>query len=214
MLLVVTHDWESTSGNLRRFERATSGDRWQQVDEATQVIVGKSGLAWGMESQSALSVDGPTKREGDGKSPSGAFQLLSEFGIDSSPSSGLPYIAISSSTVCVDDVESKYYNQIIDANSVSKRDWNSGETMLTYGHGIPYKRGLVIGYNTELVPGKGSCIFLHVWHSDRSPTEGCTAMRGAKLDEISKWITPRKKPLFVQLTKHTYSLLKTIWALP
>src|SRR6478672_9757953 len=81
MVLVVTPAWDSTSGSLRRFERATPAAAWRQVGRVVPIVVGRTGLAWD-DRQGTPSVGEPVKREGDGRSPAGAFALDTAFGFD------------------------------------------------------------------------------------------------------------------------------------
>ena len=82
MVLVVTPAWDSTSGSLRRFERDTPTGAWRQVGDVEPIVVGRTGVAWDDRSVRAASGE-PVKREGDGRSPAGAFALDTAFGFDS-----------------------------------------------------------------------------------------------------------------------------------
>src|SRR6476660_2823392 len=66
MVLVVTPAWDSTSGSLRRFERATPAAAWRQVGRVVPIVVGRTGLAWD-DRQGTPTVGEPVKREGDGR---------------------------------------------------------------------------------------------------------------------------------------------------
>src|SRR6478735_6106654 len=46
MVLVVTPAWDSTSGSLRRFERAAPTGAWRQVGGTVAIVVGRTGVAW------------------------------------------------------------------------------------------------------------------------------------------------------------------------
>lgn len=110
------------------------------------------------------------KREGDGKSPAGVFALSSAFGYAPQPLRGsrMPYLNLTSSTECVDDVHSKYYNRIVDRSLVTP-DWNSSEHMRDAGES--YRWGIIVDHNRIVAgdnnppePAGGSCVFLHIWH--------------------------------------------------
>lgn len=111
------------------------------------------------------------RREGDGKTPVGEFGFLYAFGTLPNPGSRLPYLRIDDSYYLVDDVKSRYYNQIVSLRDVD-RDWESAEHMA--GMGRAYAYGLMTDYNFLAVPGVGSGIFLHC--GDRHPTAGCVAI--------------------------------------
>ena len=195
-LLVVTEAPGDIEGQLFRMEWADTG--WRQVGAPIPVVVGRGGV-------------GP-KQEGDGRSPEGVFELGPAFGYASElpPELALPYEAMASGSVCVDDPASAYYNQILDPDTLPEagpgaKDWTSFEAMrrdLAYGDDL-YKWGVVVRYNDSAVPGAGSCIFLHVWRGSESPTAGCTAMAEEDLLSLIGWMEPGlgPNPILVQGTR-------------
>ena len=72
MVLVVTPGWDSTAGTLRRYERGSDADAWRAVGGVVPIVVGRAGVAWD-DSQVRPTAGEPAKREGDGRSPAGAF---------------------------------------------------------------------------------------------------------------------------------------------
>ena len=214
LVVVTTPSWTSTTGSIRRFERARSTSEWRAIDQPTPVVVGRTGIAWGVGFD-GVSTEGPHKREGDGKSPAGMFPLDTVFGFAPPGSMGsvrMPYVQLLASTDCVDDTASVHYNTVVDRGSVSRVDWNSAEHMRS----IPqYEVGVIVGYNAKPpVKPRGSCIFLHVWSGPGSHTAGCTAFDEAKLRELISWLDPEKRPLLVQLTTGDYTTLRARWRLP
>lgn len=218
LLVVTTTGWDSTTGELRRFVRDDVGSAWRREGSAVPVVVGRSGLAWGVGFDS-LAADGattagPRKREGDGRSPAGAFALDRAFGFASPDSTGsfdYPYLPLAPGTECVDDPRSEHYNRVLDRGSVPDVDWTSAERMREISL---YRLGVIVDYNPAPVPGRGSCIFLHVWEGPRSTTVGCTAMDGDALAELVAWLDPRSRPVLVQLPATVYSTLREEWRLP
>ena len=87
-----------------------------------------------------------SNREGDGRSPAGVFALGTAFGYASHALPGLkmPYLSLSPSIECVDDIASRHYNRIVD-RSVVAPDWNSSEHMRNTGKS--YRWGIVIDHN-------------------------------------------------------------------
>ncbi len=214
LVVVMTPDWSSTSGSMRRFERASPTSDWQAIDQPVPVVVGRTGIAWGVGFD-GVSSEGPHKYEGDGKAPAGIFPLDTVFGFaprDSIQAVRLPYVQLLPTTDCVDDTASSQYNTVVDKASVPRVDWNSAEHMRQVGL---YKMGVIVGYNAmSPVRGRGSCIFLHIWAGPRSHTAGCTAFDETKLLEVIRWLDPKKRPLLVQLTANDYANLRTRWKLP
>jgi zinc D-Ala-D-Ala dipeptidase len=214
IVVVITPNWTSTTGRMQRFERATPTSVWRSLDSAVPVVVGRTGIAWGVGFD-GVSAEGPHKREGDGKAPAGFFPLDTAFGFaarDSMPTVKLPYAELLATTDCVDDVASAHYNTVVDKASVPRVDWNSAEHMRAVAQ---YKIGVIVGYNAAPpVKGRGSCIFLHIWAGPDSHTAGCTAFDEAKLRDLMMWLDPTKRPLLVQLTANDYTSLRVRWRLP
>src|SRR5258708_5078546 len=129
LLVVTTSDWSAVEGKLQRFERADVHKKWKPIGEPVTVVVGNNGLGWGA---GAVPVDpqpgAPIKKEGDGKAPAGIFRLSTAFGYAPQEQSGwtMPYVSLTPTVECVDDVNSKFYNRILDRGSVNP-DWNSSE---------------------------------------------------------------------------------------
>ena len=215
-VLVVSRDWDATGAILQCYDRGGIGQSWEPVGGCVTVNIGRTGLAWGRGLHTGSPLPGPIKREGDGKAPAGVFELPQVFGYapeDQVPGVKLPYIALASDIVGVDDVKSKYYNQIVNAGLVPLKDWNSAETMRR-ADGL-YEWGVLVNHNTSpTLPGAGSCIFLHVWRGSDSPTAGCTAMSRQEMIRLVTWLDPRAKPLLVQLPHKVSLHLAGIWGLP
>jgi D-alanyl-D-alanine dipeptidase len=214
LVVVTTPNWSSTTGTLQRFGRATTGSQWRALDRPVPVVVGRTGIAWGVGFDDA-STEGPHKHEGDGKAPAGIFPLDTAFGFappDSIQSVRLPYVQLVPTTDCVDDTASLHYNTVVDRATAPRVDWNSAEHMRQVAQ---YKIGVIVGYNASPpVKGRGSCIFLHIWAGPDSHTAGCTAFDEVKLGEVMRWLDPGKRPLLVQLTAEEYEKLQARWGLP
>lgn len=216
LIVVTTASWDATSGTLRRFERGGDRDPWRAVGDSVAVTVGRAGLAWGDGIHGAAPLDGPVKREGDGKAPAGAFRIAGAFGYaapDSARWIGLPYAHADAGLECVDDTTSVHYNTLVRREAVDVVDWTSSERMRLQDH--QYRWGVVVDHNPE---GRrragGSCIFLHIWRAPGSPTVGCTAMDEQALTTLMRWLDPERQPVLVQLPLAAYSQLAPRWRLP
>ena len=73
LLVAISDSWNSRDANLQLFRRTSATSPWTTVGNPTPVHIGRRGLAWGRGLHPPQS--GPQKREGDGKSPAGAFRL-------------------------------------------------------------------------------------------------------------------------------------------
>ena len=224
MIVVTTSGWAVVEGQLQRYERDTPHQAWQVVGNPISIVVGENGMGWGIgaiatDSPGVRRASDPVKKEGDGRAPAGVFGLGTAFGDASQPLPGLkmPYLSLTPSVECVDDVGSKYYNRIVDRSTVTP-DWNSSEHMRSVGEA--YRWGIVVGLNGIVthtnppVPGGGSCVFLHIWGSSRHSTAGCTAMPQSELETLLTWLDPTRKPLLVQLPVPEYARLAGLWRLP
>lgn len=219
LLVVTTPNWDASAGELRRFVRDAVNAPWLPAGGAVPVVVGRAGLGWGVgfDSLAAAGTEpaGPRKREGDGRSPAGAYSLGQAFGFapaDSMSTIRLPYVPLASTTECVDDTSSAHYNRVLDRGSVADVDWRSAERMREISL---YRLGVLVDYNAAPpVSGRGSCIFVHIWDGPASTTSGCTALDAAELTELVEWLEPEARPALVQLPAATYTILQRDWGLP
>ncbi len=213
LLVVTTAGWDDVRGKLCRHER--QGDAWRRVGECFAVVVGKKGMAWAGEPAAA----GPRKREGDGRSPAGAFRLLEALGYAPAAPAGtrFPYREITGDLHCVDDPASELYNRIVRASELPHPEaplpWKSSERMRRDDD--QYRWLLVVDYNLHPpTPGAGSCIFVHVWRSPEKGTAGCTAMPEERLVELLGWLDPEARPALVLLPEAEYRARASAMGLP
>jgi L,D-peptidoglycan transpeptidase YkuD (ErfK/YbiS/YcfS/YnhG family) len=213
LILVTAEEWTSTVGSLSRYARDSPSSDWRQIGTPTPVTLGRSGLGWGKGLQPD-GIQGPSKIEGDGKSPAGVFTVGKLFGYEPPPRQGfrVAYIRLLESTQCIEDARSRHYNQIVDASAIQLHDWSAAEHMRRTDD--LYRLGVFVNANTEPVTaGRGSCIFIHVWRDGQSPTAGCTAMDLSRLRNLAQWLDATKNPVLVQLPMAEYRKFKRPWRL-
>ena len=212
LVIVTTKDWPTVQGTARLFERKTKGAVWRPFGPAFPVVVGRNGL--GTDPSWLELPSSPIKQEGDGRSPAGRFPLTFTFGADEKPAAAtLPYTKLEEFTECVDDVNSTFYNKVVNRMRVGNFDWKSSEKMATVKP--QYDLGVFVAYNSyPPIDGAGSCIFLHIWKDANTGTAGCTAMERKNLERLVSWLSPKKNPYLVQLTEAEYSDQLTPWNLP
>ena len=188
LVVILSPDMNTTFGVMTRYEK--SAGAYTAVSVAVPVTLGRNGLGWdsGIE---------PLKREGDGKSPAGIFDITSTFGEDSTPNSRMPYLFADDKLICVDDVNDTKYNTMSRLDPVNPP--KSFELMRR--NDAVYRNGAVIDYNRAGISGRGSCIFFHLNHDNKRPTAGCTAMEEQPLLELIHWLDPQKKPRILQIPK-------------
>src|SRR5947209_18738893 len=226
LIVVTTADWNATQGTLVLYERKpqVAGDRqpglvanseWKQVSEAIPVVLGRGGLAWdpALIREHSKLYAGPVKREGDGRSPAGVFDLKGGgFGFAPSLPGSRSYMPLTPTIDCVDDPASVHYGRIVDRARVDRVDWSSSERMRS----VPgYRWGVIVNYNLDNpVRGEGSCIFLHEWNGPTSPTAGCTAMAPNDIETIVRWVKDPERAVLVQIPEPEYQRVRKLWRLP
>ena len=210
-MVVLTNDTGSVEGTFYLFQKDMQG-KWQMVGMSFPALVGKAGMVYG---DGILSFSAEIKkREGDHKTPMGIYGIREAFGYSNKETADLKvrYIQCTPALKCVDDPSSQYYNQIVDEQEVTK-DWDSAEDMLREDH--LYKWGLVIDYNKNpVVPGLGSCIFLHIFRTPQTATEGCTAVDEKNLIRVLKWLEPARNPIFIAFPRNLYKQIYEDLELP
>ena len=196
LIVVTTKNWSTSNGILQRYDK--KGNRWHKTGKAISIKLGRNGIGWGRGLHSIPKDAKIIKKEGDGKAPAGIFTLKQAFGYKPFIVK-YPYVVYKSTDHCVDDVNSKLYNKIVDSRKV-KVDYKSKEHMK-----FPkdyYKYGIVVNHNhideAGAVKGAGSCIFIHI---KKVPTAGCTVMNEKEMKEIIRWLDADKNPLLIQGTQ-------------
>lgn len=218
LLVVVAERWESDGGRLQCFARERVDGEWLPVGNPVAVSLGRAGLAWGRGLHPQVGGAGPEKHDGDGCAPAGIFAITALFGYADpdtpfARAAKLPCLCATRDLKCIDDPASAHYNRIVYQTAIARPDWVSCEDML--GGDERYAVGAVVGHNCDpVVPGAGSCIFLHVWEAPGVPTAGCTAMSLADMTEISAWLDGAAPPLLVQLPQAEYECCREAWGLP
>ncbi len=204
LLVVSTKNWSTSTGSLQRYERQDK--HWKKVGKVIEIKLGRNGLGWGIGLHKVPTDAKIIKQEGDGKAPAGIFKLKQAFGY--LPFNiHYPYKVYKETDHCVDDVNSKYYNKIVDSTKI-KRDYKSHERM-KFSKDY-YKYGIVVDHNgiidgEKSKRGAGSCIFIHI---KNVPTAGCTVMSENEIKEVLNWLDPRAEPLLLQGTEDT---VKVLW---
>lgn len=151
---------------------------WRIFMEPVDAVIGRNGLAPPGE-----------KKEGDGRSPSGIFDLRRAFGYDADAQTKLVYRQVTGLDIWVDDPGASDYNQWATLPTQAKSfEYLKREDNL-------YKYAVVIEYNTApVVPGSGSAIFLHIWRGPDKPTSGCVAISKENLLKLISRLNALDQP--------------------
>ena len=152
---------------LSLYEKNEDG-KWMEI-LSTVAVIGKNGIG--------------KSKEGDMKTPVGAFRFTKAFGILECTQTKIDYVQVDESHYWVDDVNSKYYNQFITIENVEP-DWTSAEHICEYGDLYHYV--LATSYNQECFAGLGSAVFLHCASEETKYTAGCVAIPEEYMLQIVK----------------------------
>lgn len=147
---------------------------------------------YNIEAKAYIGKNGTTKnkKEGDGKTPLGSFELGRILGTQKKINNrnSLEYQEINENMYWIDDSKSKYYNQLVDISKIEK-DWNSAEHLIEYK--TQYEYLIEIRTNPNNIPGIGSAIFLHC--SNNKATAGCVAVSRDTMEKILENIDKNTK---------------------
>jgi len=181
--VLIVIDNNSPFPNQRKvYALEKKGGEWRPAFEPFDAVIGKNGFAAAGK-----------KREGDGKTPSGAFLLQMTFGYDKSINTKMPYHQALFDDIWVDDPKANDYNRWVkksEALDISYEIMRRDDNL--------YKYGIVIEYNTNpVVKGYGSAIFFHVWRGKDIPTSGCVAVSEQNIVKILAWLDPKALPVII-----------------
>jgi L,D-peptidoglycan transpeptidase YkuD (ErfK/YbiS/YcfS/YnhG family) len=180
VIVVVLKAPGALPAEVRAYQREDKG--WISALPSFGAVAGRNGMA-----------SGGTKREGDGKTPSGTYPLELAFGYARTINTRMPYRQATKEDIWVDDVNSPDYNRWVKRGATDAASFEE----LRRDDNL-YKYGIVIGYNTNpVVRGLGSAIFVHVWKNSKTPTSGCVAMAKDDLVRLLAWLDPARKPVIV-----------------
>jgi D-alanyl-D-alanine dipeptidase len=132
----------------------------------------------------------------------------------------MPWLESTPGLSCIDDPRSTRYNRLVDVSAEPEdgRDWRTAEVMLR-DDGL-YDVGVLIDHNAlgdgkkQVIAGRGSCVFLHIWRKKGRGTAGCTAMARWDLEKVVEWLDPSRSPVLVQLPRDEWIKRRIPWGLP
>lgn len=210
----ISEGWDSSHVTLAIYEKRKG--KWVKVGKEWKGRLGSKGLVWGRGIHP--NPKGATlKKEGDGRSPAGVFDLGGVWGVHKSVKkhAKMPYHQVTSRDLWVEDPTSKYYNQFLTLEHEPRTDWEKKAQMVQNDY--PHSLKLFIKHNAapRIVPNGGSSIFFHIWRREgAAASAGCTTMEENKLREMIATVDPERRPLYVLLPRAEYEKLKPTWKLP
>jgi L,D-peptidoglycan transpeptidase YkuD (ErfK/YbiS/YcfS/YnhG family) len=187
LLTVASLRPSSQTGAVRAWEKR--GECWMQVAGPWTGWLGIRGIS-------------ERKREGDLKTPSGAFGIQPVmYGLGPNPGVRYRYRRIVCGDWWVEDPRSPFYNRFRHVRCGAAPPFRTTSEDMSKSP-TAYRHLAVIDYNTHpIVPGRGSGIFLHVSHGN--PTLGCVSLPLPRLVKLLRWFDPAKRPQIVIGTRAT-----------
>lgn len=183
LALKQAHPYETPSYQIVKFdtlvEKQTTKNEVEINGKLYPFAVGREGIKSANE-----------KREGDGGTPEGTFPLIPEIWYRADKikpeeiQTDLPLRPIQAQDGWCDDPKSPQYNKYV------KLPFNGSHEKL-FREDDAYDLFMVISWNPDGIPEKGSAIFLHVARESLSPTRGCIAFRKEDLLEIIQFFSPK-----------------------
>lgn len=199
VVFVTAAAWNATQGSMQLYQRAGNQQPWKLMHKFA-VTLGRNGVAFDRNSTLPKPVPAAIKQEGDGKSPPGIFRLGPVFSYHLLNGLRMPFKKVDTTDICVDDVHSAFYNTWVNTDTAVRKDWNSFEHMKA--NDSSYEYGVWVKYNSDQIfSGNGSCIFLHVWAGNTSPTAGCTAMEKQNMIMVIHWLNDTQHPVLLQVVE-------------
>jgi D-alanyl-D-alanine dipeptidase len=183
LVLVTAASMNATAATLRLYQRDAPGRPWRAFSRPEPAVTGKAGVAWSPFFRALARRGEPIKVDGDRRAPAGVYVIGRSFGADAS--TRRDYLRLTRDTVCVDDPASPAYNTIASRASIGPRV--HGERMSRVSL---YRRGLLVDYPTDARRRAGSCIFIHVWRSPKTGTEGCVALPEPRVAALQEFAAP------------------------
>lgn len=186
--ILFIRNMDNASIAVQVFALEKRNDSWYSHFDAIDGVIGKKGFA-----------PPGGKREGDGRTPSGIFPLVTTFGYEPSFLTMMPYRQVTGDDLWVDDINADDYNRWVRRGTTRA---SSFEVMKREDD--LYKYGIVVEYNTNpVIKGYGSAIFFHIWKGKGKPTAGCVALSEEDIIRIIRWLNPAARPLVVMGTNVT-----------
>jgi L,D-peptidoglycan transpeptidase YkuD (ErfK/YbiS/YcfS/YnhG family) len=210
----VADGWNNSHVTLSYFEK--KGGAWHQVGGEWKGRLGSKGLVWGrgIHPSPAGAV---LKKEGDGRSPAGVFDLGGVWGVHRSVEKNpkMFYHQVTPRDLWVEDGGSKLYNQFVTIDRDPATRWEKKAQMKQNDY--PHSLKMFIAHNAppKVVADGGSSIFFHIWRREgAAATAGCTTMVEEKLRWLIATVDPGRRPLYVLIPRPEYEKLKPLWKLP
>lgn len=219
-IIGISDSWNSSHVTLSLVEKNAKG-QWHRVLGPVRGRLGRNGTAWGRGIHSIPS-SGRVKREGDGRSPAGIFDLGGLWVNNPTPvkhDPRIPYVQVGPADLWVTDPAYPHlYNRHVRLKHPARTPWELKEQMRQTDY--PHSIKMLVHHNTVKSVGKpivggGSSIFFHIWRRDgAAATAGCTSMQEDTLRAFIARLRASRRPVYILLPKQEYARYRKAWNLP
>ena len=214
LIVGIGADWNSTRGQLQRFERGRGGD-WTVVAPAVPVLFGRKGIAWG-SGLAGQKENGLRKAERDGRAPAGVFRIGKIYTYDAQLPAGsdFPFHQVTTADAWIDDVSHPDYNRFLTIpDPANPPPWFAKQKMRH--NDFAYRWLVEIRHNSDPpLAGAGSAIFFHIRRGVNRPSVGCTTMAESELVKLITWLRAPRNPCYALLPVSEYEAKWKSWRLP
>jgi L,D-peptidoglycan transpeptidase YkuD (ErfK/YbiS/YcfS/YnhG family) len=178
LVTVVSPRRTSTQARLEVWRKA--GACWRRIRGPWTAWVGQRGVS-------------PAKREGDRRTPSGAFGFgRVMYGVAANPGVRYRYRRLVCGDWWNEDVTSRGYNSFQHVACGSRPPFTTKSEGM-WQQPTAYAHLAVIDFNMKpVVAGRGSGIFLHA--QTGGATNGCVSLQRATLVRVLRWLRPDAQP--------------------
>lgn len=153
-------------------------------------------LSASLERRPAGSAPYGEKREGDGRTPSGAYPMGFAFGYERDIDLSWPFVVVSKQHYWISDPEDPLYNQM------TQQTPRTDNFEYLRRDDEVYRYAAVVEYNMRPIEKyKGSAIFFHIESGFDRGTAGCISVTRRKTVEVLQWFDPQKVPYMLIVTK-------------
>ncbi len=183
LILVYNDRPDRVSCVFRRYEKKDG--QWREAAYPLRSNVGRAGIAPYGE-----------KREGDGRTPSGAYPMGFAFGYERDIDLSWPFVVVSKQHYWISDPEDPLYNQM------TQQTPRTDNFEYLRRDDEVYRYAAVVEYNMRPIEKyKGSAIFFHIESGFDRGTAGCISVTRRKTVEVLQWLDPLKAPYMLIATK-------------
>ena len=183
LILVYNDRPDRVSCVFRRYEKKNG--QWRETAYPLRSNVGRAGIAPYGE-----------KREGDGRTPSGAYPMGFAFGYERDIDLSWPFVVVSKQHYWISDPEDPLYNQM------TQQTPRTDNFEYLRRDDEVYRYAAVVEYNMRPIEKyKGSAIFFHIESGFDRGTAGCISVTRCKTVEVLQWFDPQKVPYMLIVTK-------------